>query len=176
MRCFMESYLHEFMKRKTTFNRIKEWNRRADSTEDEVDRFIYRWISFNGLYSALYALTHYSQDKAEANSDLTKINDFCEKFILPNKDLETKIYSDALRKVFDVHIRERAGKIGSYLRNLDHNDIEEKTKYMILIAYKIRCRLFHGEKNPLLEVDREVVKAADQVIAPIMDWILQCKL
>ena len=46
---------------------------------------------------------------------------------------------------------------------------------MILIAYKIRCRLFHGEKNPLLEVNREVVEAADQAITPIMNWILQRK-
>lgn len=172
----MESYLNEFMKKKTTFNRIIEWNRRADFTEDGIDRFIYRWISFNGLYSALYALTHNSQDKAETNSDLTKINDFCEKFITPNKDLAIQIFSDPIRKVFDDHIKERTGKMGIYLKNLENKGIEEKAKNMILIAYKIRCRLFHGEKNPLLEVDREVVEAADQVIAPIMKWVNSYKI
>lgn len=53
----MESYLTEFKKRENTVNRIKQWNERANHEKnDKIDKFIYRWISFNGLYSALYAI------------------------------------------------------------------------------------------------------------------------
>lgn len=170
----MESYLTEFKKRENTINRIKQWNERANHEKnDKIDKFIYRWISFNGLYSALYASIHFSQDKAEKASDWVKINDFCKKFILTNKDLAAQIYSDALKKVFNDSIQERKGDIGHFLEKLKKDTaLEEKAMNMILIAYKLRCRLFHGEKNPLLEVDQNVIEAADQVILPIMKWIL----
>lgn len=170
----MESYLTEFKKRENTINRIKHWNERANHEKnDKIDKFIYRWISFNGLYSALYASIHFSQDKAEKASDRVKINDFCNKFILTNKNLAAQIYSDALKKVFNDNIQERKGDMGDFLENLKKDiALEEKAMNMILIAYKLRCRLFHGEKNPLLEVNQNVIDAADQVIRPIMKWIL----
>ncbi len=170
----MESYLIEFKKRETTISRIKQWNERANHEKnDKIDKFIYRWISFNGLYSGLYASIHFSQDKAEKASDWVKINDFCEKFILTNKKLATQIYSDGLKKVFNDSIQERTGFIGDFLENLNKDiDLEEKAMNMILIAYKLRCRLFHGEKNPLLEVDQKVIDAADQVILPIMNFMI----
>lgn len=170
----MESYLTEFKKRENTINRIKQWNERANhEKKDKIDKFIYRWISFNGLYSALYASIHFSQEKAEKASDRVKINDFCKRFILTNKNLAAQIYSDALKKVFNDSIQERKGDIGDFLENLKKDTtLEVKAMNMILIAYKLRCRLFHGEKNPLLEVDQNVIDAADQVILPIMKWIL----
>lgn len=170
----MESYLTEFKKRENTINRIKQWNERANHEKnDKIDKFIYRWISLNGLYSALYASIHFSQEKAEKASDRVKINDFCKRFILTNKNLAAQIYSDALKKVFNDSIQERKGDIGDFLENLKKDTaLEVKAMNMILIAYKLRCRLFHGEKNPLLDVDQNVIDAADQVILPIMKWIL----
>ena len=43
---------------------------------------------------------------------------------------------------------------------------------MVLITYIIRCRLFHGKKNPLLEVNQDVAKTADQIIRPIIKYFL----
>lgn len=54
--------------------------------------------------------------------------------------------------------------IGDLLKNLESKKkIIEKAWNMIKIAYKIRCRLFHDEKNPLLDVNEKVSNAADQV-------------
>lgn len=66
--------------------------------------------------------------------------------------------------------------MGTYLRNLENcQKTEEKAKFMVMIAYKIRCRLFHGEKNPLLEVNQEVINMADRIILPLLNYILNKK-
>ncbi len=58
------------------------------------------------------------------------------------------------------------------LENLEKNiNTLEKAKNLIYIAYKIRCKLFHGEKNPDLDVNQTIVEAADKVIVPIFNHI-----
>ena len=66
--------------------------------------------------------------------------------------------------------------MGEYLNNLKHMKTkEEQVKNMVMIAYKIRCRLFHGEKNPKLEVNQLVIKTADQVIETILNHFIKEK-
>lgn len=74
-----ESTLKELKKRESTFERIFEWKIRADNEEvdNTIIRFIFRWISFNGLYSALYAIDQFNQNKADNAGDMKKIENFC---------------------------------------------------------------------------------------------------
>lgn len=167
-----ESTLKELKKRTSTFKRIYEWNMRADKEEDDnpITKFIFRWISFNGLYSALYAIDQFKQNKADRIGDMKKIDSFCAKYIKTDKTIASKIFSVKKTRVFK---KETSG-LEKYLTGLDENiDIEEKAISLVLIAYKIRCRLFHGEKNPNLEVNNKVVNIADQVITPIINYFLE---
>lgn len=167
-----ESTLKELKKRTSTFKRIYEWNTRADKEEvdNSITKFIFRWISFNGLYSALYAIDQFKQNKADRAGDMRKIENFCTKYIKTDKTIASKIFSDDKTRVFK---KETSG-LERYLNGLDENiDIEEKAISLVWIAYKIRCRLFHGEKNPNLEVNNKVVEAADQVITPIINYFLK---
>ncbi len=167
-----ESTLKELKKRTSTFNRIHEWNTRADKEEmdNPISSFIFRWISFNGLYSALYAIAQFKQNKADRAGDMKKIEDFCKKYIKTDNTIASKIYSDEKKSM----LKEEISGLEKYLNKLDENiDKEEKAINLIWIAYKIRCRLFHGEKNPELEVNKKVVKIADQVIKLIMNYFLE---
>ncbi|TKJ23906.1 MAG: hypothetical protein CEE43_01715 [Promethearchaeota archaeon Loki_b32] len=167
----LELFQKEFRKRNNTYERIVEWKKIAEEESNEIKKFIFRWISFNGLYTASYAMDH-SQEEAERENEIRLIESFCYKFILTNKNLASKIYSKELKEVFENNIKEKSRSMGRYLEHLKCNEsVEVKAKNMILIAYKIRCRLFHGEKNPLLEVNQAVIKAANQVIAPILNHI-----
>ena len=167
------SFQKELRKRNSTYGRIVEWKKIAEGELNEIKKFIYRWISFNGLYIASYAMDH-SQEEAERETEINLIKSFCNKFILTNQILASKIYSKDLKEIFENNIKDKSRSMGVYLKHLKCKEsIEEKAMNMILIAYKIRCRLFHGEKNPLLKVNHKVIKAANQVIAPILNHIIE---
>ncbi len=166
------SSFNEFRKRKA-YTRIVKWKEFADIEQDIIKKFIFRWISFNGLYSALYSI-EYGQKKTEDASDNDKIKYFLDNFIMTKIVPATEIYSDIVKNIFMSEIKRDTKGIMDLLRKLDHEiNIEEKTVVMIKIAYKIRCRLFHGEKNPLLDVNETISNAADQVIAPILNYIIK---
>ena len=166
------SFFKELRKRKA-YTRIVKWKEFADVEPDKIKKFIFRWISFNGLYSALYSM-EYGQAKTENAKDNDKIKYFLDNFIITNKIPATEIYSDTVKNIFKSEINRDTRGMMDLLRRLDYEiTIEEKTGDMIKIAYKIRCRLFHGEKNPLLDVNEKVSNAADQVITPILNYIIK---
>lgn len=168
----IELFLRELGKRDGTLKRIAEWNQLADMEGDKIKRFIFRWIAFNGLYSASYAMK-YGQDKADREKEYKLIAYFNKKFILYDQALSSKIYSDNVEKVFIARIKDKSNYMGTYLANLENEkNVNRKVCVMVMISYKIRCRLFHGEKDPNLEVNVEVSEAADKVIAPILNHIL----
>ncbi len=162
----------EFRKR-NAYTRIVKWNKYADNEPDKIKKFIFRWISFNGLYSVLYSMEH-GQEKTENARDNEKMEYFFNNFILTNEILAAEIYSDTIKNIFKKEIKKDTRGIGDLLKNLDCEEkIELKARNMIKIAYKVRCRLFHGEKAPLLDVNEKVINAADQVITPILNYIIK---
>ena len=171
----MVSFQKELRKRKGTYDRIIEWKELADKYANEIRSFIFRWISFNGLYSASYEMDNHEK-KAERVLEWKKVEAFCDKFILTDKVLVSQIYSDDKKKIFEENINEKSNYMGKYLNNLKYMKTKkEQVKYMVMIAYKIRCRLFHGEKNPNLEVNQLVIKTADQVIETILNHFIKEK-
>ncbi len=173
-----ELFLKEFKKRESTFNRILEWKKLAEEESDDIKKFIYRWISFNALYMAVYAMFHGQdgQEKVENEPEWKVIEFFYDKFILTDETLALKIYSEEIKEGLQKLIKVKSRYMGIYLQNLENcQKIEEKAKFMVMIAYKIRYRLFHGEKNPLLEVNQEVIKMADNIILSLLNYILNKK-
>lgn len=171
----MVSFQKELRKRKGTYDRIIEWKELADKNINEIKSFIFRWISFNGLYSASYEMDNHEKE-AERVPEWKIVMTFCDKFILKDKVLVSQIYSDDKKKIFEENIKEKSNFMGEYLNNLKHMKTkEEQVKNMVMIAYKIRCRLFHGEKNPKLEVNQLVIKTADQVIETILNHFIKEK-
>ena len=106
-----KSFLKEFKKRKSTFKRILEWKKLAEEESDYIKQFIFRWISFNGLYMSVYAMFHGQDghDKVEHEPEWKVIKFFCDKFILPDKTLAKftlkKLWKDSkkiLKKRVDI--------------------------------------------------------------------------
>ncbi|MBD3214685.1 MAG: hypothetical protein GF311_18890 [Candidatus Lokiarchaeota archaeon] len=172
----LSTYINQLRNENKTIERIIQWSEYAKKeTIDVFKRFIFRWISFNGLYSAIYAFSQgpNGQEKADSTGDLDKINFFCNTFILSNGNIASRVYSKDLKDVFLNYIKKREDKhIEENLKVLNSSaPVGHKTKSIIIVAYKIRCRLFHGEKNPNLYVNRKLVKAADKVIDSLMEYI-----
>jgi len=161
----------ELRKRKA-YTRIVKWNKYADIEPDKIKKFIFRWIAFNGLYSILYSM-EYGQVNTENARDNEKLEYFFNNFILTNKIPAAEIYSDAIKNIFKKEIKRDTRGIGDLLKNLEcKEEIEEKARNLIKIVYKVRCRLFHGEKTPLLDVNEKVSNAADHVITSILNYTI----
>lgn len=168
-----ESVLHELKKEKSTIERIIEWNERAEEEEDKIDQFIFRWISFSGLYSSLYDAI-FGEEKAVKVRDIDVMSKFSKEFIENNYNLAHQIYSIEIETFLNKNIRERSGLTGKFMDFLENEkEIQKKAKAMVLISYIIRCRLFHGKKSPVIEVNQDVAKVADQIIRPIIIYFLE---
>lgn len=109
------------------------------------------------------------EEKAVRVREIDVVKEFCREFIETDNILASKIYSKERAEVFKESIKERSGLMGECLDNLESKEsIELKAKCIVIIAYIIRCRLSHGKKSPLLEVNKEVASVADQVIQSIL--------
>ncbi|MHA1249431.1 MAG: hypothetical protein ACTSRP_05515 [Candidatus Helarchaeota archaeon] len=170
----LDIFQKELQKRNNTYERILKWKKLAEEEKDDIiKRFIFRWISFNGLYKVSYVMDH-DQEKADNEREIKLIESFCDKFIVTDKNLASKIFSENLKKIFEEKITIKSRNMGTYLTHIKCREIVEiKAKNMVFISYKIRCRLFHGEKNPNLNVNLEVIKAADQIIETILNYIIR---
>ena len=159
-------------KREGTIERIIEWNKRAEKENDKIDQFIFRWISFNGLYSSLYDVI-YHEERAIKVREIDVVSKFSKEFIETNNNLAHQIYSKENETFLNEKIKERSGLMGKFIDYMkQEKEIPKKAKAMVLITYIIRCRLFHGKKSPLLEVNQDVAKIADQIIRPIINYFL----
>ncbi len=155
----------------STFNRIHEWNQWSEDEKDDVfKRFIFRWISFNGLYNA------YHENKGlEGDHEGSIIEKFCNDFV--SGELASEIIKSAAVSNFEKNIKDESRGMGKYLNKLKNKSLPEdkRAKAAVMVAYKIRCRLFHGEKNPALDVNednKEVCEAADLVISKVLEMVL----
>lgn len=159
------------LKNREIWERIFDWDGSATKESDGIKRFILRWIAFNGLYSALYSMVH-GQENTENASDEAKLRHFFINLILKNEIPAEEIYSEEFKELLKKEIKNKKGGIGKLLKNLDADiDIKEKSRDIIEIAYKIRCRLFHGEKDPIYDINEPLCELADKIIAPILNYI-----
>ncbi|KKN06911.1 hypothetical protein LCGC14_1072430 [marine sediment metagenome] len=172
------SFQKELKKREGPYERIVEWKTLANKNLDIIlsmkiqMKFIFRWIAFNGLYSVSYEMDN-GEKKAEKAQEWKKVEAFCDKFILTDKNLSSQIYSAEAKKIFFDNIKEKSNYMGKYLYDLKSaRTKEEQAKYLVMIAYKIRCRLFHGEKNPSLDANQLVVETATKIINPILNYVI----
>ena len=158
-----------------TYNRICEWKKLSEKETDVFKKFIFHWISFNGLYNA-YQDHECQQGRYKQGSEKEQewkiIENFCNDFV--RYELASEITkSDAVRN-FKGNIKDESRHMGEWLDKLKDSSLseDELAKAAVMVAYKIRCRLFHGEKNPDLDVNRKVCEAADLVISKVLETVL----
>jgi len=151
----------------STFKRIREWKKLSEGEDDVFKRFIFRWISFNGLYNA-----YYENKGLEGDPERRIIEKFCNDFV--SGELASEIIKSAAVSNFEKNIKDESRSMGKDLNKLKNKSLPEdkRAKAAVMVAYKIRCRLFHGEKNPDLDVNREVCEAADLIISKVLEKIL----
>jgi len=151
----------------STFNRIREWNKWSGDESDVFKRFIFRWISFNGLYNAHHEGKGGGERDHEPEWKI--IENFCNDFV--SSQLASKITKSDAISIFKENIKDTSRHMGNWLSKIDNKSIpnDERAKAAIMVAYKIRSRLFHGQKNPDIEVNKIVCEAADLVVSKILE-------
>lgn len=136
---------------------------------DYFDRFISLWISFNAFFVAEY---HKEACKLSNNNDpwerkyLEAI--YSQKsYIIIYLDLvsKSKLFKENLNIFMELlektscpgHIADMRRKRNRCRNAQEFSDINNFEQF-ILITYRIRCNLFHGNKHPYNDDDIKVVK------------------
>jgi hypothetical protein len=159
----------------STSKRIREWNQWLKDEKDDVKRFIFRWISFNGLYNA-YQDHECQRGRYKRGSEKEQerkiIENFCNDFV--RDDLAGEITKSEAISNFKENIHDESRRMDEWLNTLKKKSLseDERAKAAVMVAYQIRCRLFHGEKSLVLDVNKEVCEAADLVISKVLEKVL----
>lgn len=153
---------------------IKTWYNRAnlfDGSYDYFDRFICLWISFNCFFVSEF----YKKAKKLSNNREPQEKKHYLNIIYTNKNYK-KIYKSLIEndKLFkeDLNDFKKLTETITHFRgkiaDMRQGRLKKKFaqpfknignfKQFILCVYQIRCNLFHGNKSPVQDGDRELVE------------------
>ena len=153
-------------------DRSKNWWKYAQKGNDDFDKFMFGWISFNILYNFI-SKKFYRKDKlTEVNRVKKSIEHFFDGENLWSEDLKNSI-NDLID--IDANIFYRISPHDE--KWITTSDIIDEIKYDIKrnnnidalantyeIIYRVRCNLFHGDKSNDDERDIEVISLCWRVM------------
>lgn len=156
---------------------VRSWFDRADTLNNNhtcFDRFISLWISFNCFFVAEQHLTAKENSKRKGPQE----RDYLDAVIKngPYSELYNRLigsdtpFKNSLQQLLRLingpeHITHFDGKIADMRPDREQEKYAQEFtditsfKQFILSAYRIRCNLFHGKKNPDVDAEKELVEA-----------------
>ena len=142
--------------------KYREWIERGDRASDPMDRFNCYWYAFNNLYSEF-----------EGRSEIHKIQSFTEAAVSAGRaaSLLGKWDSQvAYLMSKPVHnVPDNGRNTEQYIREFNQaDDCETRLERVLLVIYRVRCNLIHGQKSPSRLRDQELCGAAAPLIADIV--------
>lgn len=147
----------------------RAWYLKARDEEDQFDRFVYLWFSFNILYSEYMT-----------NDERWAIRKFVQSRVHSIRNVEQILNHDDSRYFVRRIIRncriddtQDTSELAAKLKN-PRNLKTVRFEALMLILYQVRCNLFHGNKLFSSESDQEVVMHAANVLESILgNWIVE---
>jgi hypothetical protein len=149
------------------------WFGKAKNENDEVNKFIFLWISLNALYNEYYV-----RDEKKA------IKDFIKK-----KYIDTITQKNEIESILnDENVSFFKERIIRNMRNITKSTMEnaarlknttlsspERLQELLMILYQIRCNLFHGEKWCDNTTDDNIVKKGMEILLKILEVYMDNK-
>jgi hypothetical protein len=141
------------------------WFHRAEVIQDDdFDRFISMWVSFNALYGQFH-----TNERSERDA----IDTFVTSNIANKQCLGNALSSSSALYFRNRMVRIHRGKYpdtSHYMGILNDAslDAQEHVRAVLQIIYSVRCNLFHGRKLYTDESERIVVRHAASVLEKLL--------
>jgi len=144
----------------------KEWLARGLEQPDGFQAFINHWFAFNGIYG-----------EAAGRSERDKIKECVGKRVTAQQATEILIVREAqvrylmARPVIDQKNVSR--NTSEHVRRFyASNDAVEKLTEVLMVAYQVRCNLFHGGKSPKRPRDNALCRSAAPILADVVATLI----
>jgi hypothetical protein len=147
----------------------RSWLARAESSQDDFDRFMALWIALNALYSEFQTESERRAIREFVFSDEHRLSQHQMRGVLDHPGahyFETRIVRDVRGTCSDT--AEDAAVLGNTRRPL-----KPRLKSLLMILYQVRCNLFHGNKTFGRESDTDVISNASGVLECIVKAYLE---
>ena len=147
----------------------RSWLARAESSQDEFDRFMALWIAMNALYSE-----HQTESERRAISDFV----FSNGYRLSEPQIRSILDHPGARYFETRVVRDVRGtgsdtaEDAAVLKNT-RRPPKPRLKALMMILYQVRCNLFHGNKTFGRESDTKVISNASGVLECIVKAYLE---
>ncbi len=163
--------------RNNMLTKVEGWIQRAEKERDPFDKYISYYTSFSILYNT-YA------KEMDASADLTygegrRAADIGN--LIPDKQAVVNDLREPLRDYLEIipaFREEYWGRshpipIASRLREAFYSDNAADTiEFLLKWLYKVRCNIFHGEKNYDPTLDKTILDYSNRMIARILSSAL----
>jgi len=153
--------------------KVEYWIQKAEKERDPFDKYVSYYLSFSILYNS-YA------KETDPNADLTYGEDR-RAVEIGNIILDKKALVDDLKgplrdylEIIPAFREEYWGRshpvpIASRLREAFYSENAlETVEYLLRWLYKVRCNIFHGEKNYDPKLDKTILDYSNKMIAKIL--------
>lgn len=155
------------------WNIANSWYQKAQNEEDDFDRFVYLWFSFNALYGQFLEI-----EKSEKSAIISFLN---KAFAVLNKQDVTHLLNGQSSGFFKKRVIRNCKNAGSdtseYAQKLGSSDNSLKYRMgsLALILYQVRCNLFHGDKMFESDTDQKVMKNAADALNELMKIVINAR-
>lgn len=148
-------------------NVANRWYEKAVDSEDDFDKFISVWISFNAIYG---------QKNGRERQKITKvINELDDASIRRILDLEEVTFFQRISPPIRFYTDDGMGDTDQSQKALNRNFNQNPRKALEALMYilnKVRNNLFHGSKRLGQERDVETVRNAYPIVREIIQYHL----
>jgi len=154
--------------------RIIGWIKKARNEHDYFDRYFALWVAFNIFYNNNSSSKNGGEQ--ERVKDMVNLLDKTSKLTIVSKNKENIKYLIELNpKLYKNpnHDKQLKEKVSKLVELIDSKEINDKDFECLLITlYKIRCNLFHGDKDRTSERQKEIVKYAYNILEYVVSYLL----
>lgn len=172
---------------------IMSWLNTASNRDNTFERFMFRWMSFNGWLACVTGEQRDAKMLSSFSSDNTAVTTFKHLMLTSPKFTEGV---DAFVKLWPIFNAADVLKLGdkrpramtmmerpAYVRALlplkkirrrpgawnPDNATAPQIQDVFDAIYQVRCNLFHGDKVSYVEIDRELIRHADTCLRMWID-------
>lgn len=154
--------------------RVKQWQIKASQENNSFNRFISLWIAYNMIYG-IYSKKEYPLESFDKNNDGEKAvriknllinSEPLKQYLIQN----TSELADSLAPFREEYWKKDQISLIKHLHNASRKrSYEHLIDTILKILYKIRCNLFHGEKEFLNGSQNELLRICSNILEEILN-------
>lgn len=157
-------------------NKASEWISKGDNENDPFNRFFSYFVAHNILYNLYARINNPSIDLTINDKNRSiKVHELIRdhRLFIHSNDVDIRSFICLLRKFRKEKwtIKSKESINDSLERSYLNRNYKLVTRDVLRMLYKLRCNMFHGEKNMNAPNQRELIEVSNKILKTILNEI-----